>query len=85
MSFAALLAVAMVAGATACGGGGGGATSSGAGSSSGGAPGAAGGAASIPASARSRTVTDVATGQGVPLGSLLPTDRALLVWFWAPH
>jgi hypothetical protein len=30
-------------------------------------------------------VTDVATGGTVQLASLLPADRPLLVWMWAPH
>jgi hypothetical protein len=30
-------------------------------------------------------VLDVATSAPVQLNSLLPADRALLVWFWAPH
>lgn len=31
------------------------------------------------------TVLDVASGGEFALGSLVPSDRPLLVWFWAPH
>lgn len=30
-------------------------------------------------------VRDVASGETVALAELLPADRPLLVWFWAPH
>jgi hypothetical protein len=30
-------------------------------------------------------VRDVATGAEMPLASLVPAERPLLVWFWAPH
>jgi ferric-dicitrate binding protein FerR (iron transport regulator) len=30
-------------------------------------------------------VLDVADGSTVQLGSLLPAEKPLLVWFWAPH
>ena len=30
-------------------------------------------------------VRDVATGEALSLASLLPSDRPLLAWFWAPH
>lgn len=30
-------------------------------------------------------VLDVATGDTVQFAGLLPADRALLFWFWAPH
>ncbi|MEZ5233686.1 MAG: hypothetical protein R2749_13425 [Acidimicrobiales bacterium] len=30
------------------------------------------------------TVTDIASGAAVPLDSLLPADKPLLVWMWAP-
>jgi len=30
------------------------------------------------------TVRDVASGAEFALGSLVPSDRPLLVWFWAP-
>ncbi|MDZ4827906.1 MAG: hypothetical protein SGJ13_15805 [Actinomycetota bacterium] len=30
-------------------------------------------------------VRDVATGESLQLAALLPSDRPLLVWFWAPH
>ncbi len=30
-------------------------------------------------------VRDVATGEMLQLAALLPSDRPLLVWFWAPH
>lgn len=31
------------------------------------------------------TVRDVAAGADVDLAALLPSDRPLLAWFWAPH
>jgi hypothetical protein len=30
-------------------------------------------------------VDNVTTGQRVNLASFLPSDQALLLWFWAPH
>ncbi|NNK91834.1 MAG: hypothetical protein HKO87_05320 [Acidimicrobiia bacterium] len=30
-------------------------------------------------------VLDVATGDSVDVSTLLPSDKPLLVWFWAPH
>jgi hypothetical protein len=30
-------------------------------------------------------VVDVATGGTVALASLLPADKPVLVWMWAPH
>lgn len=30
-------------------------------------------------------VLDAGTGETVQLAALLPADRPLLVWFWAPH
>ena len=30
-------------------------------------------------------VTDVKTGEPVALASLLPADKPVLVWMWAPH
>ena len=30
-------------------------------------------------------VVDVASGETVALASLLPADKATLVWMWAPH
>ena len=30
-------------------------------------------------------LTDVATGDGVQLRSLMPADTPVLFWFWAPH
>ncbi len=29
-------------------------------------------------------VIDLATGESTPLAALLPADRPLLLWFWAP-
>jgi len=31
------------------------------------------------------TVLDVASGGEFALGSVVPSDRPVLVWFWAPH
>ena len=31
------------------------------------------------------SVTDIATGDQVTLRSLVPADRPVLLWFWAPH
>jgi len=31
------------------------------------------------------SVTDVGTGTDVALPSLVPADRPVLLWFWAPH
>ncbi len=31
------------------------------------------------------TVTDVGAGTEVALTSLVPADRPVLLWFWAPH
>ncbi len=31
------------------------------------------------------SVTDIATGDQVALQSLVPADRPVLLWFWAPH
>ena len=41
-------------------------------------------AASPPSAMPDITVVDVASGAEVALGSLVPSDRPLLVWFWAP-
>ena len=30
-------------------------------------------------------VLDVATGNKVPFGQLSPSEKPLLLWFWAPH
>lgn len=30
-------------------------------------------------------VLDVATGDSVDLGGLIPAERPILLWFWAPH
>lgn len=30
-------------------------------------------------------VLDVGTGDTVDLGSLIPAQRPILLWFWAPH
>ena len=30
-------------------------------------------------------VLDVATGAKVPFGQLSPSEKPLLLWFWAPH
>ncbi|MBT8214083.1 MAG: hypothetical protein KJP12_02585 [Acidimicrobiia bacterium] len=30
-------------------------------------------------------VLDVATGDTVDVSTFLPSDKPLLVWFWAPH
>lgn len=30
-------------------------------------------------------VLDVATGDTVDLGGLIPAERPILLWFWAPH
>ena len=31
------------------------------------------------------TVRDVASGDEFALGSVVPSERPVLVWFWAPH
>ena len=31
------------------------------------------------------TVLDVPSGDEFALGSIVPSDRPVLVWFWAPH
>jgi hypothetical protein len=31
------------------------------------------------------TVRDVASGDEFALGSIVPSERPVLVWFWAPH
>jgi len=74
-SAGAAVVVALALGTAACGGG-----SDASGSGSGGA--VAG--SPVPRSVRTQPVTNVATATDVELGSLLPTDKALLVWFWAP-
>lgn len=30
-------------------------------------------------------VIDVSSGEEFALGGLVPSDRPLLIWFWAPH
>jgi hypothetical protein len=47
-----------------------------------GPPGAAG---SVAAPFPDVVLTDVETGAEVDMAALLPADRPLLLWFWAPH
>lgn len=31
------------------------------------------------------TVTDIATSREIPVRSIFPASRPVLLWFWAPH
>lgn len=48
-------------------------------------PEAPGGASEGTSAIPDLTVLDVASGGEFALGSLIPADRPVLVWFWAPH
>lgn len=43
------------------------------------------GAPAAPSPLPDVTVLDAGTGADVALAGLLPADRPLLIWFWAPH
>jgi ABC-type glycerol-3-phosphate transport system substrate-binding protein len=45
----------------------------------------ASGDSDVPSALPDVDVVDVGAGATVNLRSLLPSDRPLLIWFWAPH
>jgi hypothetical protein len=80
VAVAALAALGLVA----CGGGGGGG-SAGSGAAPAEAPRGAGPPAPGTSAIPEVTVLDVASGDEFALGSIVPSERPVLVWFWAPH
>lgn len=75
-------------GLVACGGGGG-SGSAGSGAPTAEAPRGAGppapGTAPRTSAIPEVTVLDVTSGDEFALGSIVPSERPVLVWFWAPH
>jgi len=39
------------------------------------------GASGLPAA----SVTDLATGSTIDFSTIAPSDKSILLWFWAPH
>jgi len=77
------LAGTLLAGLVSCGGSEGSTTSTSMGSGGTALPATdnAPGASGLPAA----SVTDLATGSTIDFSTIAPSDKSILLWFWAPH